>query len=243
VREARAIAGPRTHLQDSEALIQFGLKVAKYAAQIPSSPSRSGAGQEERGPEPPRQLCAARRYSAPDPMDCDWPFCGCDPAAENVIQALQEMDMLKEPSGSAGSGRREEEKEWLRVLRDKTSALMLFAERAIQPIGGSGGRRQCRYCLRNSYAGQPEHYDRHDGTSPNACLATHIAELAVHVEGALPVPADLVTALKVALSALERGLPYVYSEDDYVAVAERTVRAALAPYLSAGAASPQEKER
>jgi hypothetical protein len=31
IREARAIAGPRTHLQDSEALIQFGLRVAAYA--------------------------------------------------------------------------------------------------------------------------------------------------------------------------------------------------------------------
>lgn len=27
VREARAISGPRTHLQDSEALIQFGLRI------------------------------------------------------------------------------------------------------------------------------------------------------------------------------------------------------------------------
>ena len=32
VREARAISGPRTHLQDSEALIQFGLRVARRAA-------------------------------------------------------------------------------------------------------------------------------------------------------------------------------------------------------------------
>ncbi len=32
VREARAISGPRTHLQDSEALIQFGLSVARRAA-------------------------------------------------------------------------------------------------------------------------------------------------------------------------------------------------------------------
>jgi hypothetical protein len=38
----------------------------------------------------------------------------------------------------------------------------------------------------------------------------------------------LVAALQVALSAIEQGLPYVASEEDYVAVAERTVRAALA---------------
>jgi hypothetical protein len=30
VREARAISGPRTHLQDSEAVIQFGMRVAQY---------------------------------------------------------------------------------------------------------------------------------------------------------------------------------------------------------------------
>jgi hypothetical protein len=30
VREARAISGPRTHLQDVEALIQFGIRVAQY---------------------------------------------------------------------------------------------------------------------------------------------------------------------------------------------------------------------
>jgi hypothetical protein len=35
VREARAISGPRTHLQDSEAVIQFGLKVAEYVAEGP----------------------------------------------------------------------------------------------------------------------------------------------------------------------------------------------------------------
>jgi hypothetical protein len=42
VREARLIAGPRTHLQDSEALIQFGLRVAAYspaAAPVPCAAS------------------------------------------------------------------------------------------------------------------------------------------------------------------------------------------------------------
>lgn len=30
VREARAISGPRTHLQDCDALIEFGKRVAEY---------------------------------------------------------------------------------------------------------------------------------------------------------------------------------------------------------------------
>jgi hypothetical protein len=29
---------------------------------------------------------------------------------------------------------------------------------AINSIGGSGGRRRCKYCLRESYTGQPQHY-------------------------------------------------------------------------------------
>lgn len=42
------------------------------------------------------------------------------------------------------------------------------------------------------------------------------------------VNAALVEALKVALAAMERGLPYVASEEDYVAIAERQARAVLA---------------
>ena len=36
--------------------------------------------------------CKARfaNTGANDPQECDWPFCGCDPAAEKVIEALQE---------------------------------------------------------------------------------------------------------------------------------------------------------
>lgn len=54
------------------------------------------AGPQEPTSEPPRHLCRARRYSGPDLMDCDWPFCGCCPIAEGVIQALQECNMLKD---------------------------------------------------------------------------------------------------------------------------------------------------
>jgi hypothetical protein len=41
VREARAISGPRTHLQDSEAVIQFGLSVARRLAALPPSTERT----------------------------------------------------------------------------------------------------------------------------------------------------------------------------------------------------------
>lgn len=38
--------------------------------------------------------CAARKQSLPEPDDCDWPVCGCDPYAMRVIDALQESGLL-----------------------------------------------------------------------------------------------------------------------------------------------------
>lgn len=41
--------------------------------------------------------CKVRLAGKTDPpQDCDWPFCGCDPRATKVIEALQECDMLKD---------------------------------------------------------------------------------------------------------------------------------------------------
>ncbi len=41
------------------------------------------------GSAPPTFQCKAKNAS-PEPQDCDYPFCGCDPAAERVLSALQE---------------------------------------------------------------------------------------------------------------------------------------------------------
>lgn len=38
--------------------------------------------------------CAARKQSLPEPGDCDWPTCGCDPHADKVITALEEQCLL-----------------------------------------------------------------------------------------------------------------------------------------------------
>lgn len=35
--------------------------------------------------------CAARRQALPEPADCNWPDCGCDPHATKVIEALLEQ--------------------------------------------------------------------------------------------------------------------------------------------------------
>lgn len=41
--------------------------------------------------------CGARKQGTAggnDPADCNWPICGCDPFADKVIAALDEMGML-----------------------------------------------------------------------------------------------------------------------------------------------------
>jgi hypothetical protein len=48
------------------------------------------ASQEE-----PTPTCKVRAAGKTDPpQDCDWPFCGCDPHADRVIDHLQERGML-----------------------------------------------------------------------------------------------------------------------------------------------------
>jgi hypothetical protein len=39
---------------------------------------------------PENRKCKARSSSGPETQDCDWPFCGCDPHADKVIEAIQE---------------------------------------------------------------------------------------------------------------------------------------------------------
>lgn len=40
--------------------------------------------------------CAARKSVLPEPADCDWPICGCDPYADKVIAALEEAGVMKD---------------------------------------------------------------------------------------------------------------------------------------------------
>lgn len=41
-------------------------------------------------PDTPGVKCRARSANYGDPIDCDWPFCGCDQHAEKVVQSLGE---------------------------------------------------------------------------------------------------------------------------------------------------------
>lgn len=42
----------------------------------------------------PKWECAARKNATPNPVDCNWPHCGCDPHADKVIAALEEEGAL-----------------------------------------------------------------------------------------------------------------------------------------------------
>lgn len=41
--------------------------------------------------------CKARASATDPPSDCNWPFCGCDPAADKVLAAIQECDLVLVP--------------------------------------------------------------------------------------------------------------------------------------------------
>lgn len=46
--------------------------------------------------------CAARKQSLPEPADCGWPTCGCDPYADKVIAALEEQGLPASPVAQEG---------------------------------------------------------------------------------------------------------------------------------------------
>jgi hypothetical protein len=45
--------------------------------------------------------CAAKKkHPWPEPAECDWPMCGCDPKAVAVLAALEDQGISLEKSGS-----------------------------------------------------------------------------------------------------------------------------------------------
>jgi hypothetical protein len=49
----------------------------------------------------PARKCASHKQGLPEPADCNWPVCGCDPYAARVIDALEESGIV--PSGFASA--------------------------------------------------------------------------------------------------------------------------------------------
>src|SRR6185312_10932188 len=54
--------------------------------------SESGTGTDNGRSGDKEVLCAAQHSDTGpnDLQDCDWPFCGCDPKADKVIEAIEE---------------------------------------------------------------------------------------------------------------------------------------------------------
>ena len=63
---------------------------------------------DETGPPPGIGCIAAKiRWRGTRRLDCNWPLCHCDPAANRVTDALRVGNMLRDPG--AGQGRSDEE--------------------------------------------------------------------------------------------------------------------------------------
>ena len=57
--------------------------------------------------EDPSFVCKARSANTPDPQDCGWPGCGCDPKANEVLAALDEEGVFHAVEAAATERERE----------------------------------------------------------------------------------------------------------------------------------------
>lgn len=75
--------------------------------------------------------CAAKsgNTGANDPQDCDWPVCGCDPQADKVIAALQEMGFG--PTGQTVPDG------WQLVPKEPTTSMIAAGQNDFYDIDGS----------------------------------------------------------------------------------------------------------
>jgi hypothetical protein len=79
-----------------------------------------------------RFRCAAR-HSLPEPQDCDWPQCGCDPVATRVLEYIQEsgFKIVRDDGGEGDEGlveRLKSARRWIDIrlpLRDDDAATAL----------------------------------------------------------------------------------------------------------------------
>jgi hypothetical protein len=78
----------------------------------------------------PEWKCSARtaNMGANDPLDCNWPFCGCDPYAEKVLSALAESQI------PVIAGEAEKIADWLES-KDATYAASLIRRWYMTGIG------------------------------------------------------------------------------------------------------------
>lgn len=89
--------------------------------------------------------CRARN-SYPDPLDCDWPHCGCDPHAERVMAALEEEGLTLVPSTSP-RGRVADLESALRAAAMQLDYAATFASKGFDADEGQGFRDAHRQAL------------------------------------------------------------------------------------------------
>ena len=106
--------------------------------------------------------CAARKQSLPEPADCGWPTCGCDPHADKVIAALEEQGraapVAQEPVASVNNDRCK--------LDDDPSDNRLENLREATPTQNNYNRA----IQRNSRSGFKGVYRRKDTGKYQACI-------------------------------------------------------------------------
>lgn len=57
--------------------------------------------------------CKARKSACDPPQDCDWPFCGCDPVADRVIEAIEDSGRYVPKSHLTGTQGKDGDVAWV----------------------------------------------------------------------------------------------------------------------------------
>lgn len=102
----------------------------------------------------PKWKCGAMMDSSPEPVDCNWPHCGCDKVASRVMEALTEEGWLSPsevaPLQAAADGRMKEAAQlYIKSMRTnykgefqlelRASIVPLIAEYLAQTFKAMGG--------------------------------------------------------------------------------------------------------
>lgn len=98
--EMRVLAERLLQLANDEGTAQIHDVALELARLAPLYERRMAASQPP-GPAQQTTLCAARKQALPEPADCNWPFCRCDPVANKVMDAITESGFELQPRSPA----------------------------------------------------------------------------------------------------------------------------------------------
>lgn len=102
------------------------ITIHRTRAQQAASALTAALAPDTAGPaaESPVWVCGSRRVVTDPPQECDWPFCGCDPHANKVLEVLGDLGLLM-PTTAKGVEALE------RAVDDETKINALEGERDI----------------------------------------------------------------------------------------------------------------